>query len=711
MKIRSAVWPASLVTRPVLGALVGYGIYPYKPPCAHACYRSLSSLMLECSSDTASEREMDSDSEITSPQCRAGETPWLTSLAWCMCTNCAEYNVSTSGLERFWEEQCTGDPTVAPKWGYSTTLFNIAQSPTRELTETDDTLNITALVNPAVYEAQYNALTTVQRENVVESGYRYGIDPSLVGKMCQLLICEQHSIAILVTGFGTPIFLTWMGYVPYMSGVLNKIKPYLVYPSIIGTYQVRPLPYLLGNAPTVGQSLYIVMFFILNVVLTAVNYESRQPHAWYATQRLEITAFIFYRTGVLAFVMAPLVILFSSRNNFLLWVTNWSHSTFLLLHRWVARIFALQVLLHSLLALPLYYPSEAKKGYWIWGAVATVAVMILVFASGLYVRLFVYEFFLITHILLSVFVIIGCWYHIKLWIGLTWGYETWLYAACAVWFFDRLARAGRIFKTGLRRAKVTDLGGGYFRVDVVGIRWGSTPGKHVYAYFPTLNPLRFWENHPFSVIPTALLQPSCRSLKSEVVGSTAGLDHIDMKADHIDMERHDRFTEQAETMLESRPTIGLTLFIRKSRGITKHLQADGGLLTLFDGPYCNNPSKEVLRCDRLLLIGGGIGITGLLPWVANHWNVRLCWSVKETAKCLVEAMDGVLSGIAEKDVKVGQRLSVSELLAKESDSGWCKVGVVVSGPGGLCDNVRAAVAAAGKKGNTVFELEVDAYSW
>lgn len=704
MKVPSAAWLACLLTRPVLGALVGYGIYPYDPPCAHACYRSLSSLTLECSSDMASGSDMGSDSDMTSPQCRAGDTPWLTTLAWCMRTKCAEYNVSTSELEAFWEEQCTGDPTVAPKWGYSTTLFNIAQPPTQELTEIDNTLNLTALVNPAVYEAQYNALTAVQRENVVESGFGYDIDPSLVGKTCQQLTCEQYSIAILVTGFGTPVLLTWLGYVPYMSNVLNKIKPYLIYPSIIGTYQVRPLPYLLGNAPTVGQSLYVIMFFILNVVLTAVNYESKQPHAWYATQRQEIKAYIFYRTGVLAFVLAPLLILFSSRNNVLLWMTNWSHSTFLLLHRWVARIFALQVLLHSLLALPLYYPSEAKKEYWIWGAVATVAVMILVVASGLYIRLFVYEFFLITHILLSVFVIIGCWYHIKLWIGLTWGYETWLYAACAVWGFDRLARIGRILKTGLRRAKVTDLGGGYVRVDIVGIRWGSKPGKHVYAYFPTLSPLRSWENHPFSILPTALLQPSCRSLSSEIISPTAGSDYIDVK-------RHDGFTERAETALDSHPTVGLTLFIRKSTGMTKYLQAHNGLLTLLDGPYSNNPSKEVLRCDRLLLIGGGIGITGLVPWVANHWNVKLCWSVKETAKCLVEALDGVLSGIAEKDVKVGNRLNVSELLAEELDSGWCKVGVVVSGPGGLCDDVRAAVAAAGKKGNTVFELEVDAYSW
>lgn len=523
-------------------------------------------------------------------------------------------------------------------------------------------------------------------------------------RQAKLLTCESHSIALLVAGFATPIVLTWLGHVPYISSLIDKIRPYLVYPSTIGTYQIRSLPYLLGNAPTLGQSLYVIMFFILNVVLTAVNYESKQPHAWYATQRKEITAYIFYRTGVLAFVSAPLVILFSSRNNILLWMTNWSHSTFLLLHRWLARIFAVQVLLHTLLALPLYYPMEAKKEYWIWGAVATVAVMILVISSGLYVRLFAYEFFLISHILLSIFVLVGCWYHIKLWIGLTWGYETWLYAACAVWFFDRLARVGRIVKVGSRRAKVTDLGGGYVRIDIVGIRWGSEPGKHVYTYFPTLHALRPWENHPFSVMQTALLRPACPNTSLDTVDPNAGLDHVDM-------EKHNGSTNQIKPAPDSGLSAGLTLLIKKSTGMTKYLKAHDDLLTFLDGPYSNNSSKEVLRCDRLLLVGGGIGITSLLPYATNHWNVKLCWSVKETAKCLVEAVGGALSGIAEKDVRIGKRLNVRELLADEFESGWQRIGVVVSGPRGLCDDARAAVAAIGRKGNTVFVLEVEAYSW
>lgn len=493
------------------------------------------------------------------------------------------------------------------------------------------------------------------------------------------------------------------------------------------------------------------MFFILNIVLTAVNYESKQPHAWYATKQKEITAYIFYRTGVLAFVSAPLIILFSSRNNILLWMTNWSHSTFLLLHRWVARIFALQVLLHTLLALPLYYPAEAKKEYWIWGAVATIAVMILVVGSGLYVRLFAYEFFLISHIVLSIFVLVGCWYHIKLWIGLTWGYETWLYAACAVWFFDRLARVGRVVKLGPRRAKVTDLGGGYVRVDIVGIRWGSEPGKHVYAFFPTLNALRPWENHPFSVLQTASLRPSYATSSSDTSNSNAGSDQIDMEkhngSNHIDIEKHNGSTNRINPTPDPDLSTGLTLLIKKSTGgMTRNLTSHSNLLTLLDGPYPNTSTKDVLRCDRLLLIGGGIGITSLLPYASNHPNVKLVWSLKESAKCLVDVLDGALSRIGERDVRItggggggggggvgggsgggGRsggtgRLNVSELLDEEVEfgsgfgSGGWRLGVVVSGPGGLCDDVRAEVARVGRRGKgegkgVVVVLEVEAYSW
>jgi hypothetical protein len=77
---------------------------------------------------------------------------------------------------------------------------------------------------------------------------------------------------MLVTSFGTPIVLTWFRYLPFLSALFRKLKPYLTWPAVIGTYQARPLPFLLGNALIVGQTLYVLMFLMLNIVLTSVNY-------------------------------------------------------------------------------------------------------------------------------------------------------------------------------------------------------------------------------------------------------------------------------------------------------------------------------------------------------------------------------------------------------------------------------------------------------
>ncbi|KAJ6257546.1 Ferric/cupric reductase transmembrane component [Drechslerella dactyloides] len=686
------------------GQLNGFPASPYDPFCAMSCLRSLSSLMLDCSSMGQTIGMM---TMSTTSDCWASNTPYLTSLAWCMHTKCAAYDVPKSKLEWFWETEATGQTkagavTVPAKWSYAEALAHVVEPVTVQLKAGDMDLNATSIVSPDVYLRQWNVLTSIQRETTIENAY---------------------GIVMLVTGFGLPIVLTLLGYLPFISTLFRKLRPYAVWPSTIGSYQVRPLPYLIGNAPTVGQALYVVLFLALNIIFTCIGYQSRQPSAWYASRYYEILSYVMYRTGVFGYILAPLVFLLAGRNNFLLWTTNWSHSTFIILHRWVARIFALQSLLHSVLALYIYkkegmYEMEVVKPYWIWGIVATVAVVILTFGSQLFVRSFAYEVFLISHIVFSVVVIVGFWYHaydLYKWLG---GYQTWIYCIIGVWFFDRLMRVARVVVARPRRAKVTELGGDYVRIDVPGIRWGSEPGKHVYAYFPTLHPLRPWENHPFSVLSTVLLQPAI----SNSHGGSASHDSIEPVGERrsssgSDVEKNETFksTSQVQsTPQRSHPhpaTAGLTMYVRKSAGATKLLAANDNLLTFLEGPYPNSSTKEVLRCDRLLLISGGIGVTGLLPFVNNHWNVKLAWSVKESARCLVDDLQPALDGIADKDIRIGRRLDIKQLLDNEVDAGWERVGVVVSGPGGLCDDVRALVVAAARRGNTVFELEVEAYSW
>lgn len=124
-------------------------------------------------------------------------------------------------------------------------------------------------------------------------------------------------------------------------------------------------------------------------------------------------SYLLGRTGVYAYIFLPLLFLFAGRNNILLWLTNWSHSTYLVLHRWVARISTAQVLLHSIISLAKYiqtgmYPMEVVKPYWIRGIVATLCAVILCFGSGLYIRNNHYEIFLLSHIVLSEILVAGC---------------------------------------------------------------------------------------------------------------------------------------------------------------------------------------------------------------------------------------------------------------------------------------------------------------
>jgi NAD(P)H-flavin reductase len=156
---------------------------------------------------------------------------------------------------------------------------------------------------------------------------------------------------------------------------------------------------------------------------------------------------------------------------------------------------------------------------------------------------------------------------------------------------------------------------------------------------------------------------------------------------------------------------GLTLFVRKSKGLTGFLKANDRLLTLVEGPYPTNPTNAVLQSDRLLLIGGGIGITGLLPFLWCHPNLKLFYSIKTADKCLVDSLTAVVDEVCEKEIAVGNRLNVNALLRDEVNLGWSKVAVVVCGPVGMCDDIRAVMARLGREiaGRCSLELEVDAF--
>ncbi|KAI1089725.1 ferric reductase like transmembrane component-domain-containing protein [Rostrohypoxylon terebratum] len=657
--------------------------------------------------------DMDMDMSMASPTapCVAENAAFLTTLAYCINSTCQEDNVPAWKIEKYWADQATGDPTVLPQWTYGAALANITQAPT-EIWTSDQVLNYTALISRSDFEYQITFDNLFDWEEHTQSTY---------------------VIVIVLIGVGTPVLTYLLRQLPYMTQVADKIKPYLIYPSTVGTYVIRPIPGLPGNAPTMGQGLYIGMFVALNIVLGAVSYKGfDQPHPWGFTHPGEIMAYVGYRTGHIAFALLPLTVLFSSRNNILLWLTDWPYSTFLVLHRWVARVCALQAVVHSITLLGAYistggYATDVHMPYWIWGIVATLCLVILLFQSLLWFRTRSYEVFLILHILLSVFVVAGCWYHVMYWAGFTGIYEYWLYAVSAVWFFDRLMRALRVFKNGIREGTVVEISADIVRVDIKGVRWAPEASHHVYAYFPSLSPYRPWENHPFSIVHTSMLHPQLLHPRGTdgiadkgVVTSTNVASKEMEEGVSKPPSSHQDDPSEPSACASPPATDGISMYIKRHTGSTKYLRAPANPTTttttttipvLLDGPYRGNASAQILKCDRVLLIGGGIGVTGLLAWTDKHPNVKLAWSVRAAAAPLVVDLGAALARVADKLVLVGERLDVSALLAHEVSAGWERVGVVVCGPGGLCDDVRQAVVTFGRREKTVFELEVDAFTW
>jgi hypothetical protein len=180
----------ALLLSDTASALIGYGIPSkqkkrlsfqraeyltasvYKPNCAFACRDQFSSAHLSCSS-------MNHDggghhgTSPTSKECYASNTPWLTTLAYCINATCGD--VSKVALEAYWAERVTKSERwnkVSPKWTYQETLFKMADMPipSRKL-EKDEELNFTALYDAESWEATRGAMQYFELAETMHSTY------------------------------------------------------------------------------------------------------------------------------------------------------------------------------------------------------------------------------------------------------------------------------------------------------------------------------------------------------------------------------------------------------------------------------------------------------------------------------------------------------------------------------------------------------------
>lgn len=488
--------------------------------------------------------------------------------------------------------------------------------------------------------------------------------------------------------------------------------------------------------PTRGQALFILYLIMVNCIGNFHGYPRLTPNAWYPERKEELIRHIANRAGDLCFANIPLVFLYAGRNSLLLWITNWSHGTFLLVHRWIAFICTFQACLHSAMWLHLavkddWYNEAWHYPYWYWGIIGTMGFTLLIPFSILPIRKYWYELFLIGHIVLAIVAIVGAWYHIVILYEHTDGFDIWLYTAMGIWGTERVFRFFRVAKRGVKRAYVHRIDDEYIRVDIPGVDCSG----YCYAYFPTLS-WRIWENHPFSVVGSnpghTLLHPPTPFSHSD--SDEAGSSSPQLQLDHVHSKAKEAgIVTRARSIAGPNRDNGMTLFIRPHNGLTKLLASkcgvSKGIPIMVEGAYGHEGRTMLQGAEskfaptpefpNVLCIAGGVGITAVLPALNECLSMygpmgstKLYWGIRNRG--LVDAVEGMLLGVGtdekpwghiEPHITVGSRINVRQVLEEELGESTVGTTVIVCGPLAMCDEVRYTVAAMARHGKTLRFVE------
>lgn len=363
-------------------------------------------------------------------------------------------------------------------------------------------------------------------------------------------------------------------------------QQYILVPALFGGRHMTRINVGLGinlSMPTRFETIVIAIYFILNVIFDCAPYTFLVKNPLYPTHWKQMVLYLGDRSGIIGVVQLPLLTLFATRNNFIIAMTGWSFATFNTYHRAVVRITYCQFIVHSVAkhVFALSYGGSLVKSfypvpYYRYG-VAGMFLMAIMIASG-HIRQNHYELFLRLHIPAAIGSYLMILYHLN---GL--GYKQTVYVSFGIWcadwcirvfrlvfnnvalYFPPVSRSGRLTRATLSITGDNDCAKINVRTPVL---WRASPGQYVFIH---LSRFHFWEAHPFSV-----LGPS----------------------------------EDGESF---------QLFCRKRGGMTQKLVnrllqcEEMNMSVLVEGPY--GVHSPVERYTNVLLIAGGVGVTGVLPYV------------------------------------------------------------------------------------------------
>lgn len=346
--------------------------------------------------------------------------------------------------------------------------------------------------------------------------------------------------------------------------------------------------------PSLGVSILIACSWIAISVMSFAKTPYYRERRGFGSPPLAI------RTGLMAFALVPITFATAGKVNIITYLTGLGHEKLNTFHRWMGYLMLYVSLLHAIpfIVQPLreggseflhqrfYSPGSMEfKGIPPLGMLVGLAAL-----SIAPIRRKVYELFIHLHILLAVAYLGLLFWHTGD-MGDSWAY---LWATVAIFGFQIVVRVfGKTSTFKLRanwfdNAPVTlkplDKDMMKLELDVQGL-WSWEPGQHVFLRFPTIRPL---DNHPFTIAS---------------------------------------IPERPEPGARVKDSAKMVFYMRPLKGMTRRIAnlAESGKTTTVtvDGPYGTiiRPKVES-RYDSAILIAGGGGISGMLPWL-QHLTMKM----------------------------------------------------------------------------------------
>ena len=492
----------------------------------------------------------------------------------------------------------------------------------------------------------------------------------------------------------------------------------------------------MGTLPSRLHTLLLVVFVVSNVVYCCLL-------DYHGQSRAALIAELRGRSGHLAVINMLALVLFAARNNPLIPILAVSFDTFNLFHRWIGRVIVLESLIHIAAWFVNNHNAIGYNGirdvfmtssFAQYGLASAIAMLIILVQSPSPIRHAFYEVFLHVHQLLAVVALGATAAHIhidKL------PQKPIIYTVIGIWTFERFLRIARLVYCNLSRRSITQahvqaLDGGACRVTFeVPRTFDETPGRHIYAYMPSVS---LWMSHPFSV---AMVRNEENMSEYSPLNSPAPsiVENV----------------EAATKRPSSRSNHSVSCIMAARTGMTGKLynkakSSHNGFyscLALIEGPY--GSTRPLASYGTVLLFAGGAGITHQLSHMRHlisSWasgisatqKLVLVWSVRS-----LDQLQWALPWLEElsrmdrhgRDLEivtyVTQLRSIDQLekpLAVQVRPKRADVGRVVSaqfeerigamtigvcGPGALADDVRKAARGVMDKGNVDFWEE--AFTW